>query len=684
MEETIQNLRSTTQLTPADIRSGVVRGDAMILGEVQVRANTAVERVEEDTGVTIREVDIVWTTGAPVTRYSWADDAFYTEELDLSASSIRLGRMNSGVPLLDSHRSWGGTDSVLGVVSVPKQDGDKWVATARFASTPDVDNIWTKVRTGILKNFSVGYRVWKYEVTKRDDGAVIKRATDWEPLEVSLVAIPADVGCTVREEDRAAPAQRTENTVEEDEVITPAPAPAAEPTDAQRSATVVAVERRRAADINAYVRSQANGANPVGAELIARALGDEQNAGLTLEALVREHVDAIAEQDTDTNIAQVRGGRSLAPSPEQELQLRGQALTTLAMSYIGRPTGEVSDQVRAYANEGLRGAGLSILRMHNVRGCENLETDAIFGRIFETRSMGGMATTDLAFLLATPFRASFDSGYQAQLRATSYERWTGERFLPDKKKNRALHVGFPDPKAMRRVAEGGTLPKAYFGEGGSFMELQTWGFEINITRDMRINDQFAAIPVALSRYGAGWRQFEQDACVAKLMEGDWETDAGLSSIWEEDFNDLEIAALDRDGLKAMKRALRNQRQDAKLGGMLLDTNAVTLIVSSDLEDAAETITTPGMVMATLLGEANPNSNTRLDYLVIDALPEGTAFLTSSTGLTEVLVRTRLLGEKGPQFQAAPQLSFNEVRYESWNDFEPNIIGKVGIVRAKVG
>ncbi len=59
-------------------------------------------------------VDLVWTTGADVRRMSYRDGP-YIERLVVSAAAIRLGRLNAGAPLLDTHSS-GELADVLGAV----------------------------------------------------------------------------------------------------------------------------------------------------------------------------------------------------------------------------------------------------------------------------------------------------------------------------------------------------------------------------------------------------------------------------------------------------------------------------------------------------------------------------------------------------------------------------------------
>lgn len=150
-----------------------------------------------------RTVEVVWTTGARVARYSFADGR-YLEELATDAKSVRLGRLNAGGPVLDSHRSYG-LDSVIGVVEPgsAKLANGEGRATVRFARDDErADSIWRKVEQGIIRAVSVGYRVHKMVESKTEDGSKVLRATDWEPFEISFVAVGADAEAGVRADGR--------------------------------------------------------------------------------------------------------------------------------------------------------------------------------------------------------------------------------------------------------------------------------------------------------------------------------------------------------------------------------------------------------------------------------------------------------------------------------------------------
>ncbi|MFE8348665.1 MAG: phage major capsid protein, partial [Xylella fastidiosa subsp. multiplex] len=65
-------------------------------------------------------------------------------------------------------------------------------AIVRFGRSPRAEEILRDVLDGIRKHVSVGYLVHKVEVIGQRDAGPLYRATDWEPIEISIVSIPAD------------------------------------------------------------------------------------------------------------------------------------------------------------------------------------------------------------------------------------------------------------------------------------------------------------------------------------------------------------------------------------------------------------------------------------------------------------------------------------------------------------
>ena len=215
-----------------------------------------------------RTIDLVWTTGAAVRRYDWYNDRYYDEELSLEPSAVDLTRLNSGAPLLNSHNSYDLADQI-GVVERAWLDGDVGRATVRFSARADVEPIWQDVVAGIIRNVSVGYVARAYQVQEGQGLVPVYTATDWQPFELSMVAIPADAGAGTRSDHpgqrtwpcqfttpaAAGPTTRNEEPMP-DPVITPAAddaaALAATETAVQQA---MQAERQRGADIRSAVRS---------------------------------------------------------------------------------------------------------------------------------------------------------------------------------------------------------------------------------------------------------------------------------------------------------------------------------------------------------------------------------------------------------------------------------------------
>lgn len=144
-----------------------------------------------------RTVDTVWTTGARVDRFDWWSGETYVEVLEVSDAAINMERLNNGAPVLDSHDA-GGTDTVVGTVERAWLEKGRGMATLRFAKNDErADKIWNKISQGILRSLSVGYSVEKYAITE-ENGVRTFTATNWTPLEISVVAIPADAAAGIR------------------------------------------------------------------------------------------------------------------------------------------------------------------------------------------------------------------------------------------------------------------------------------------------------------------------------------------------------------------------------------------------------------------------------------------------------------------------------------------------------
>lgn len=147
-----------------------------------------------------RTVEVVFGSDAPCRMWTW-EYGLINERLSFETGHVRLDRLNGGAPLLDNHDAYGSVaDIVLGVVERAWVDKGKGYATVRFSKGEKGERTMALVRDGILRNISVGYTVAKYQVTRSTQKGELDlyKAIDWEPHEISLVAVPADDSAKVR------------------------------------------------------------------------------------------------------------------------------------------------------------------------------------------------------------------------------------------------------------------------------------------------------------------------------------------------------------------------------------------------------------------------------------------------------------------------------------------------------
>lgn len=132
-----------------------------------------------------RTRDLSFSSEYPYKRW------FGTEILDHDPKSVRMDFMKSGrAPLLMGHDQ----REVIGIIAKASIDGKTKVgrASARFGRSSQAEDKLRDVDDGILVNVSTGYRVHEMVLEKSTESEDTYRVTDWEPLEASLVGIPAD------------------------------------------------------------------------------------------------------------------------------------------------------------------------------------------------------------------------------------------------------------------------------------------------------------------------------------------------------------------------------------------------------------------------------------------------------------------------------------------------------------
>lgn len=488
---------------------------------------------------TARTFEVLWTTGAQVRRYSWPRDEEFDEELVVSANAMRLDRLNGGAPFLNSHSSYD-LRSILGVVEDGsiRIEGGKGYARIRLSEREDVEPIWRDIKGGIIRNVSVGYRVHRFErVAKADrtDGGqrALYRAVDWEPLEISAVAIGADPGAGMRSEagqndarrnsctlvtraGNAAPAAPQKgNTMENEanpaggneeraaQTQTQAPA-ATQTTPAAPDAEAIRAEERTRVSTIMTLCARHDLGTDLANDLIAR--------GVALDAAREAVLEALARTDN--------AGRTIEPPPAQA---RGTGATEAAYrnavteSLIHRANpaaGEISAGAREF-----RGLSLMELARHSLErvgvrtgGMSKME---LAGAALSQRAVTGYhATGDFPSILANVANKTLRDAYASTPR--TFGAWARRATITDfRPVQRTQLGGAPD---LQRVLESGEFQYGTIGEGKEVYALASYGRIIAFTRQSLINDDldaFARVPAA---FGASAADLESDIVYAILMQ----------------------------------------------------------------------------------------------------------------------------------------------------------------------
>lgn len=146
-----------------------------------------------------RTVELTFSSENPVEQYNW-DYGRYMEVLDHAPESVDMSRLLARAPLLLEHER----ECQIGVVEEASIVERKGRAKVRFGKGEKADEIFRDVKDGIRSLVSVGYRITKLVVEKiEEQGLDTLRAMGWQPMEISIVSVPADFSVGVGRSERS-------------------------------------------------------------------------------------------------------------------------------------------------------------------------------------------------------------------------------------------------------------------------------------------------------------------------------------------------------------------------------------------------------------------------------------------------------------------------------------------------
>ena len=559
-----------------------------------------------------RVFDVIFTTGATVRRYSFLNDEIYDEELVVGKSNVRLERLNGGAPVLDTHDDLS-LDSVIGVVMTgsARIDGGVGKAQIKIDDGAESESILRKIRDGIIRNVSVGYRVHKYEVIREDGKVPIYRAVDWEPYEISLVPIPADAGASIRKSSRSFPCevmqpQPMENKTMTDIETTPqeptpveTPAnPAAGPSvapqpDEQTTETPttpedgVQAERSRVLEIQKITRAAKLSEN-----LALRMIND----GTPIKKARKVVLDELARKGNEAG--EIRPHITIVRDEMDSIR----AMAENALLHRHSPQlYKLDDGAREYRGMTLMEIGRDILKRRGV-DTRGLSKSEVAGSMLGLETRGGLhSTSDFANIVLNVANKTLRQAYEAA--PQTFKPFARQVTAPDFKTIARIQLG--DAPTLDKINESGEFKRGTVSDGKEQYALATYGKVVGINRQTIINDDLGAFTRLPEMFGRAAADLQSDT-VWSIITGNPVMGDG-TTLFHANHANLSGAAA-AINVASLGEARAGMRKQKGLNGRFINIMAKYLIVPAAIETVAEQYVTQTNIIYTKNSDYNPFAN----------------------------------------------------------------------------
>jgi hypothetical protein len=436
-----------------------------------------------------RTIDVVFSAGSKVIRVPFFAEPYYLQ-LRIDESSIRLGRLNNGAPLLNTHNSYS-LESQIGVVEKAWIKDGLAYATIRFSKRAEVDAIWQDVLDGIYRGISPGVNIFSWEETHNENEKYKTiLATDWEAMELSLCPVQADPGAhTLSDETTKVNFQ---NHKGEDTMPTIENAPEKNQVDLKAAADeAIKQERLRASQIRDAVKKAKLG------DEFATKLVEE---GVSLTDAHKRIIDAWAEADSKVETkTQLR-----VEVTQDESVVRVAAMESSILHRADPQRNKLSDEGRRYM-------GMSLMELAkvslNARGIKHEGESKL-----QIAHLALHSTSDFPKVLANAAGKALRKAYEQA--PQTFWPFVNKAYAPDFKTVSRVQLG--EGIGLLEVPEGGEITRATVGESREQYALATYARIIGISRQAIINDDLSAFSRLPRMFGAAAANLESDVVYAIL------------------------------------------------------------------------------------------------------------------------------------------------------------------------
>jgi len=480
-------------------------------------------------------IEAVIATTTPVRRRDQRGE--YLEILDPAGLDLGITR---GASVLDSHQQ-GALDNVLGAIDDVWVAGSEVIARIRFSPRPEIANVVTDIRSGIISNMSAGYEVATWRDGKAADGTRTRTAIKWSIREASFVTVPADPAARTR--SREQPIDRTATN---------------------RSIRELA---RRAGVPSAMVD-----------DLIDRgaSIDDARNSFL-FEMLDRS--------------VTVRSGRDhnmhTIDNPEVFVRAAGEALYCRVA-----PSTNPTEPARQFIGLSIPDLARVVLQRNNI-STTGMSADTLITRALHT-------TSDFAQILADTVGRTLRASYTAV--PSGIRQLARETTAVDFRKKSRLILD-SSGLTLEKVGEHGEFKSGSMGEAGESYAIDSFGRIFGITRKALVNDDLGAFTDISRRLGQAAAAFEAQFLVNLLVAqtGLGPDMADGNPLFDASHGNVGVSGVPSETtLSAARLAMR--KQTGPTGGLISVTPRY-LVAPSEMETACEKLLSS--IQATTTDDVNP-------------------------------------------------------------------------------
>lgn len=581
---------------------------------------TTIDHVDTDS----RTVELSFSSETPYGRWFGDEILCHDEEC------INLERFNNGLgTVLFNHDR----DAVVGHIEKVWLEDNRGKALVRFDTDEQSETIFQKVQSGTLQGVSVGYAIYRYEVledeeTKSTNGRFNGPAyvvTDWEPLEISIVSVPADptvgVGRSAEEIHTSIDTQEDntrmdqEKNLEVQEVKSAPVETGLTQADLQKA---MEQERKRTSEITALFRDfDVEGAD----EAIVMGVSVDEARAMVMDQLRARNKGVSvtmgeAESDKFRAAAQdavlMAAGIPVAEPAAGAQELRGHSMVELAREALQR--------------EGLK---------------------ANFGDNMELARAAINSTSTFPAIMSNLANKSVMVGFNEA--ETTYQNWAGKGSNRDFKE--AARVALSEAGNLELVPEGGQFQQDFLGEASARTKVATYGKLFSLTRQAIINDDLGLFSKIATKYGSAAKRLVNKMVYAQLT-GNVKMQDNVALFDSKHGN---VAATGEAlSVKAIAKAITAmRRQKGITGDATLNITPKYLVVPPELEMTAyQIVNSTAAVDGVNSGVVNPYKGrfvvvadaelTDPDawYLVADATQHDTIEVTYLNGVETPRLETR--------------------------------------------